>query len=400
MLDILLIEDNPVDVFLFETYIDDSDLVGSRITSVGSLQDAISQIKAMSFDIVMLDLSLPDGRGKETLRRAKKAFTSLPVIVLSGIDDVELAKTSVHEGIQDYLVKGSINAVLLARAINHAIERNELLNEKAAIERHLVERNRYLEIANRRLEDFAYTVSHNLRAPLARILGLCQIIRYESLEDQAEKMVDLIDQSARGLDCSIKDLMELLIVQKHAKDPIDVVNVEGLFKEVVDSLSAQVQAAKALITSTFATSCIVHSEFILRNVLLNLLSNAIKYRSLRRPLNVQVTFRPVNRDWCCLSVSDNGLGMNMSEAGPQLFQLFTRFHSHVEGRGIGLHTVKSLVEECGGRIEVESTLNVGTTVKVYFPDQRSADHQPKPSRQENTTLVSAINLHKKPNQVT
>ena len=371
MLDILLIEDNPADILLFEEYIDNSDLSGSRITAVGSLKEAMHEVQTTLFDVVILDLLLPESRGKETLRRAQEIFTGFPVIVLSGTDDLALAKISVHEGMQDYLVKGFINEMLLERAINYAIERNKLMNEKAAVEQHLVERNHYLEIANRRLEQFAYTVSHNLRAPLARILGLTQIIRYEPLNEEATNMVTLMENSARGLDSSIKDVMDLLVVQKNANRQVDTINVKELFESILESLSVQVQEADALVSSDFAVPYVTHFEPVIRSVILNLLTNALKYRSLRRPLSIQVALRQTDHSWYCLSVGDNGLGMDLSETGPQLFQLFTRFHDHVDGKGIGLHMIRSLIEECGGRIEVDSTLNVGTTFYVHFQNLSS-----------------------------
>ena len=378
MLDILLIEDNPADVLLFEEYIDSSDLAHSRITAVASLREAVDQIQRTSFDVIMLDLSLPDGRGKDTLRRAQEMFVGFPVIILSGTDDLALAKTSVHEGVQDYLVKGYINETLLARSINYAIERNKLMNEKAAVERNLVERNHYLEIANRRLEQFAYTVSHNLRAPLARILGLSQVIRYEPLNGEGNRLVSLIEQSAHGLDRSIRDLMELLVIQGSASECVDTVDISKLFADVLKSLSVQIEEADAMVTSDLADPLrIVHSEPVLRSVLLNLLTNAIKYRSPQRPLSIRVGFQPAEEGWYCLSVSDNGLGMNLTETGPQLFQLFARFHTHVEAKGIGLHMIKALIEECGGHIEVESTLHQGTTFRVHLQDHSVVKGQGK-----------------------
>ena len=400
MLDILLIEDNPADALLFETYIDGSDLARSRITAVTSLREATEQIRNKPFDIIMLDLSLPDGRGKDTLRRAQEAFVGFPVIILSGTDDLALAKTSVQEGIQDYLVKGYIDETLLARSINYAIERNKLMNEKTAVERNLVERNHYLEIANRRLEQFAYTVSHHLRAPLARILGLTQIIRHEPLNDESEQLVTLIEQSAEGLDGSIRDLMDLLVAQRNASQHVNTIDVRELVTGTLASLSVQVAEADALISSDFANPpCVVYSEPVLRSVVLNLLTNALKYRSLRRPLTVRVSFQPTDNQEYCLSVSDNGLGMDLSETGQQLFQLFTRFHTHVEGKGIGLHMIKSLIEECGGRIEVESTLNVGTTFRVYLHDQSATQGQLAGADPKKSVLPAVPGPREEVNQV-
>lgn len=367
MLDILLIEDNPADVLLFEEYIDHSDLAGSRITVAMDLKEAIGKVQEHPFDVVVLDLSLPDGRGKDTFRGAQKVFAGFPVIILSGTDDLNFAKASVQGGIQDYLVKGSLDGSMLARSINYAIERNKLMNEKATMERHLIERNHYLEIVNRRLEQFAYTVSHNLRAPLARILGLTQVIRYETLDGEASTIVELIEQASQDLDDSVRGLTDLLIVQNQASRGVGTIDMEQLFASIVQSLSHQIREARATISSDFTeVPAVVYSEPVLQSVLLNLLTNAIRYRSDQRPLSIKVSLRPTGYPWCCLSVSDNGLGMDLPEVGQHLFTLFARFHKHAEGQGIGLHMIKSLIEEGGGHIEVESTLNVGTTFKVYF----------------------------------
>ena len=367
MIDILLIEDNPADVLLCEAYVDGSDLVGSSVTAVGTMREAEQQVAAHAFDVVLLDLSLPDCQRQETLRRAKQAFAGLPVVVLSGTGDLQLAKASVQEGIQDYLVKDHLNEWSLARSVNYAIERNKLINDKAAAERNLVERNHYLEIANRRLEQFAYTVSHNLRAPLARILGLSQVIRHQPLDPEASDLVNLIEESAQGLDGTIRDLMQLLVIQKDINQNMTHIDVAQLLNQVIESLSVQIRTSGAVITPDFETlRGVMYSEPILQSVLLNLLTNAIRYRAEHRRLRVKVALRPLDDQWCCLSVSDNGRGIDLTRAGRQLFQLFARFHDHTEGKGIGLYMIKSLVEDSGGRIEVASTPDVGSTFSVYF----------------------------------
>lgn len=394
MLDILLIEDNPVDVLLFEQYIDNSELSGARITAAVDLKEAILEIQQQRFDVIILDLSLPDGRGKDTLHYAQKVFAGFPVIVLSGTDDLALAKASVQSGIQDYLVKGSIDETLLGRAINYAIERNKLMSEKTAAEHHLIERNHYLEIVNRQLEQFAHAVSHQLRAPLARLLGLTQVIRYESLGDEASALVELIEQASQDLDSCLKDFNEMLVEQQTIDRRVVPINMHHLFAGIVQSLSIQIREAGAIVSSDFtAVPCVVYSEPILQSVLLNLLTNAIRYRSPQRALQVDVVLRPISYPWCCLSVSDNGLGMNLSEVGPHLFNLFARFHTHTEGKGIGLHMIKSLIEEGGGRIEVESTPDVGTTFKVYFRSQK--DKPIKKTASDDYVPFPPLGLYKK-----
>ncbi len=102
----------------------------------------------------------------------------------------------------------------------------------------------------------------------------------------------------------------------------------------------------------------------LKSVLYNLLSNPIKYRSLGREPWISVTCRSLG-DYYVLTVGDNGLGMDMRQEA-KIFALFKRLHTHVEGTGIGLYIVKRMIENAGGRIEVESKVGEGSTFKVYF----------------------------------
>ncbi len=395
MINILLIEDNPADVMLFEEYVDGSELTGSAVVAVGTMRQAAQLVREQTFDVVVLDLSLPDCQREQTIIRAKSIFAKLPVVVLSGTNDLALAKTSVKEGIQDYLIKDSLDELSLARSINYAVERKRLINEKAAVEKNLVERNHYLEIANRRLEQFAYTVSHNLRAPLARILGLAQVVRHHPLGKEVSKLVTLIEQSANGLDASIRDLMDLLVVQKDMSKSATVVNIDHLLRSVTESLDTQIKAANAKITTDFSKmSCLLHPEPVLRSALMNLITNAVKYRSEQRPLHVHVALHPV-QDWCCLLVRDNGMGMDIPAAGKQMFQLFARFHKHkpIPGKGIGLYMVKSLIEDCGGRIEVDSQVGVGTTFRIYLRRYTIAAEQPDKSLKTHSLLVPPDKFH-------
>jgi signal transduction histidine kinase len=102
----------------------------------------------------------------------------------------------------------------------------------------------------------------------------------------------------------------------------------------------------------------------LKSVLYNLLSNAIKYRSPERQLRIRVACQTLG-DYHVLTVEDNGLGVSLNQV-EKMFTLFKRFHTHVPGTGIGLHIVKKMVENAGGRIEVESQPDAGSTFRVYF----------------------------------
>jgi signal transduction histidine kinase len=116
------------------------------------------------------------------------------------------------------------------------------------------------------------------------------------------------------------------------------------------------------------TSEVYFSKSGLQSIIQNLVSNAVKYKSPDRKLKVQISLFNTS-DYQILSISDNGLGIDLEKYGERLYNLYQRFHPETEGKGLGLYLVRSIIESAGGRIEVESEVNVGTTFKLYFPNK-------------------------------
>lgn len=127
-LDILLIEDNPADAYLVEDMLHKSDLSISNLISTDTIENAIELIKQNRFHIALLDLSLPDSFGLESLHEIKHTNKKLPVIILTGNSDAEIALSALKEGAQDYLVKGEFNINILHRAINYSLERRAAID--------------------------------------------------------------------------------------------------------------------------------------------------------------------------------------------------------------------------------------------------------------------------------
>ena len=127
---ILLIEDNPGDVRLIQELLSEAKRASFQIEVVEKLSDGLEALSARRFDVVLLDLSLPDSSGLETLAKAHATTEQEPVIVLTGLDDEDLAVDAVRKGAQDYLVKGQIDENVLGRAIRYAIERKRIEEEK------------------------------------------------------------------------------------------------------------------------------------------------------------------------------------------------------------------------------------------------------------------------------
>ncbi len=223
-----------------------------------------------------------------------------------------------------------------------------------------------LSAKNRDLEQFAFITSHNLRAPVANLLGLIDLYNGSDPGDPVNGVViEQVGQATQKLDEIIRDLNELLSVRKQLHSPLESVRFAEVFDSIRQSLHLQLHTAGALLDTGFAVESVHAVRSYVQSILFNLLSNALKYRSPDRILRVQVQTRRED-GYVLLSVTDNGMGIDLEKHGPKLFGLYRRFHTHVEGKGLGLHLIKTQIESLGGKVTVASKAGEGTTFNIYF----------------------------------
>ena len=231
--------------------------------------------------------------------------------------------------------------------------------------------NEELRRTNNDLDTFIYTASHDLKAPISNIEGLLHVLLRtlppECLaSDRSLQITSMMQESVERFKKTIAILTEVVKLQKENSAGAVLVNLPEVIEEVLLDMEQLVQSSGAEIEVDVSDCpCIHFSEKNLRSVVYNLLSNAIKYRAPERVPRVQITCKSNSDYYYVLSVKDNGLGIDPKRID-QLFTMFKRFHSHVEGTGIGLYMVKKMVENANGRIEVESQLGEGTTFHVFF----------------------------------
>lgn len=217
------------------------------------------------------------------------------------------------------------------------------------------------------LQQFAYITSHNLRAPIANIIGLVNLYAPENKPAFNQEIIHNLGTSARNLDTVVRDLNDLLVIRTGRNEDMQLVDLEKALVFTRQGLNAELAASLARLDFDFSRAPEVMAvRSYVRSILYNLLSNAIKYRSPERPLQVVMRSYPLERG-ICLEVQDNGLGIDLEKNQHKLFGMYQRFHKEIEGKGLGLHLVKTQVEALGGRIEVESQAGAGSIFKVYFP---------------------------------
>jgi signal transduction histidine kinase len=256
-------------------------------------------------------------------------------------------------------------------------EQNKQIAAQAAnLEQMVKERTRDLEATikglnshNKDLQQFSYIVSHNIRSPITQILGLISIFNVNQLDDPLNmEILKNLQKSAANLDQVIKDL-NIIISTRQSLDALkEKVDLEEIMRQVLIGLEANIAATQASIQYDFTLQPILYTvRGYMHSILHNLVSNAIKYRAENRPPHIVVSSDQLG-DFCCLTVADNGLGIDLASTDTyKIFGLYQRMHTHTEGKGLGLYLVKTQVESLGGTIGVESQLGVGTVFRIMLP---------------------------------
>lgn len=238
-------------------------------------------------------------------------------------------------------------------------------------EQQIKKTNAELTKINRDLDNFIYTASHDLRAPISNIEGLINALKdgdsYQ--EDSTKMLIDLMYESVEKFKITISDLTEISKIHKDEDYLQEKVHFETILSETNISIQDLISTSNSKINFDFSRCPeISFSRKNLKSVFYNLISNAIKFRSHERSPEIYLR-TDVNSKYCILTVSDNGMGI-MEEKINRIFSMFKRLHDHVEGSGIGLYIVKRIMDNADGKIEVSSQLNSGTEFKLFFPLQK------------------------------
>lgn len=221
---------------------------------------------------------------------------------------------------------------------------------------------------NKDLEQFAYIISHNLRAPVANIIGLSYRLQQTGLPDELRSQIGAgLSTSVTKLDEVIRDLNDILKIRQKVDESKQLIKLEKFVTEIQLSIEKMVENEKAVILWNFTEAEeIVTIKSYLHSIFYNLISNSLKYRQLTEPPVIKITSRKENGK-IILLFEDNGIGIDLSTAGEHVFGLYKRFHTdRAEGKGMGLYMVKTQVESMGGKISISSAVNQGTEFRIEF----------------------------------
>jgi signal transduction histidine kinase len=221
--------------------------------------------------------------------------------------------------------------------------------------------NEKLSKNNERLKEFTYAISHDLKTPLSTLKLASDYLQGNPSGEDVPAYQAILSRSVNRLDKTIHSLIEILDTQNQETHIVRELSFDEVLSELLEELEEKIQSTSAVIETDFAeVPRIRYIEGYLQSLLRNLLSNSLKYRDPERPLTIRAqTLRKGER--VILSFADTGSGMDLTKIKERLFIPFTRFSTGSDGKGIGLYLVKSMVENNGGSVSVQSAPGEGTT---------------------------------------
>lgn len=216
---------------------------------------------------------------------------------------------------------------------------------------------------NKRLINFTYVISHNIRSHVANIIGILNIS--DEMEDNTMAL-GMIKESTQSLDQTLHNLNEIISIQANTSLPVTQINIFQEIHRIISSIQILITEADVKISYLFDPHQILTTNpAYFESIILNLLTNALKYKSWERSLEIELNVYHTP-EHTVLTFRDNGMGIDLKRYNDQLFGMYKTFHRNKDARGLGLYIIKTQIEAMKGSIEVESEVHVGTTFKLCF----------------------------------
>ena len=359
---VLLIEDNPGDARLVREALSNGRGTIFTLEYADRLALGLERLRRPGVHVVLLDLSLPDSQGVETIRRLHTHAPEVPIIALSGIQDHRVIESAVRNGAEDFLVKGTFSCDLLGRAIGYAIDRRQARQELAKA------RDSAIESARLRAE-FLANMSHEIRTPLNGIIGIKRLIADTQLTVDQREMIEIAGTSADTLLRIVNDVLDFskIIAGKVTFEEADF-DLGATVEEVLQIFAEQAQR-KAVALSSFIEGDVPvllrGDASRLSQVLINLVGNAIKFTPHgETTIRVSPADSTPGETTLRFTVRDTGIGIPL-DSQRHIFHAFAQADGSTGrkygGTGLGLAISAQLVELMGGNIGLQSETGNGST---------------------------------------
>ena len=371
---ILLIDDDVTDAHLTREALFRSDESRYQIDTATSLAEARLRLDQAQYDLVLLDLNLPETTGLDTLRKLKELVDEdVSVIVLTGMEDDDKALEMLGEGAADYICKNDVRSDTISRSVEYTLRRQSLLVELQAANKLLKEKNSRLAKLYATAQQFVDNVSHEFRTPLTVIREFSSIIRDGLVGPVTEKQSHHLEKILHRTDDLSLMVDDMLDISKLEAGLLAVwrrpCQAAELIANVESTIQGRADSRKITFTTEIASNLpdVYCDEEKARRVIINLAINAVKFTP--EGGTVKLWARKKGDD-VQIGVADSGPGIsaeNLQEIFGRFRQVDTGIHCSTKGFGLGLNIAKELVRLNLGQIDVASTPGHGSTFSFTLP---------------------------------
>ncbi|MFA5252447.1 MAG: response regulator [Phycisphaerae bacterium] len=376
LLHILLVEDSASDAVLLQESILSSGVKDLSVSVVGSLRESTDHIKNNHIDATLLDLSLPDSSGLETIRRVRSACPDMPIVVLTGVDDEKTGIEAVRMGAQDYLVKGQADGRLIARAVRYAIERKraeqEIQKAKEELEVRVRQRTAELRRSQEKLRSLTAELELTEERERRRIASdlhdsIGQILSFASRElktmqkSSPAQLSESLLQVSSQLDKAVEQARTLSF--DLSPSILYDLGFEVAIEDLVDKFSKEKKIRCSFNTCSTPKPLADDVKILLYRAVRELLINAAKHS---RAGTAKVSLLRSGDD-ICVTVEDDGRGFDASVLKGGMEKV----------KGFGIFNIRERLNHIGGQFKIESWVDKGTKVTLIAPLNLEEDKRSK-----------------------
>ena len=351
---------------------------GFWVETANDIQNGWQRIATHDYDLVLLDVMMPDGRGIDLLPRIAEKDPEIVSIIITGYATVEMAVEATKAGAYDFISKPFTSDVLLMK-VEQGLEKRQLSLEARRLQNieleaaALAKEKDEMERLDRYKSSFMLTVAHELRSPVGGAQSLLRTVMRGlagEINPQQRDMLGRVDKRLDGLLALINDLLSLAASKTFESEAsLEILAVQKILKEVVNRYRVQAdeKQIKLIYLAPEQDFDIYASQEGLEKIFGNLIGNAIKYTPSGGSVHVNVTSTAKHVN---VSVADTGIGIpqpSLENLGDEFFRAPNARHARIEGTGLGLSIVKQFVAHFRGRLEIQSEEGKGSNFTVRLP---------------------------------